>query len=645
MLSERMLKLFELLEKAERGVSGEALARLLGVSSRTVRSDVKGLDAYLRGCGAAIRSTTRSGYSLEILDAAAFERAALRRGAQPGLESAQARVRQLVEMLLLKALQGKAVTQSELADALFVSLSTLKQHLKEAEAQLARYGLRIAAYKAQGIRVEGEEARLRYCISEALFNRQAQETARQDAFYQEIFAPADWRELEHLIRSVLEKRRLRLTDTALQNLLVHVAIAMRRAGAAHAMVYPVSQTRQFARTPELAVARLLLEEIYQRLGVDLAAGEMYYLAQHLIASKKCFGDAPPQEARHLAELFDKIAARVETTVGIDFSGDETLRRWLSLHLEVALPRMRFQMNIRNEVLEVVKNAYPLAFQIAVIASRVIEAEEDVRVSEHEIGYIAIHFGAALSRKGILPLSGAKQALLVCASGVGTAVLLRTKLEARFKERLRVAGMVSGYELTEEMVSKVDVVLTTVPLARFASDKIVRVTQLLSEAEIEEIERRVFFKWTDGRLPVEAFFREDCFYRDAPLKSRREVLDFLTREMMDKGLMDSPTRASVFEREEASPTEIGNLVAIPHPMCNKTPFSAIAVLLLEKPIVWAKQQVQVVLLVSIAKEKIKLWETVFLQLFDDLVRRDGVQDLLREKSYARLLQRLRNKDRG
>ena len=642
MLSERMVQVFELLEKAERGVSGEELARLLGVSSRTIRSDVKGLDAYLRGCGAAVRSTTRAGYFLEILDAAAFERSALRQKARrPGLESAQARVRQLLETLLSNALRGKAVTQAELADALFVSVSTLKQHLKEAEKQLARFGLRIAAYKSQGVRVEGEEAQLRYCVSETLFDRQA-EAAYKDAFYREVFQQIDMQKLEKLILEVLEKRRLRLTDTALQNLLIHVAIAMRRALAGHAMAYAVSQTRQLEQTPELSVARLLLEEIYQRLGVDLAAGEMYYLAQHLIASKKFFNEIAPPEAQHLSNLFDEIAARVEEAVGIDFSGDANLRRWLSLHLEVALPRMRFHMNIRNEVLAVVKSEYPLAFQIAVIASRVIEEKEGVRVSEHEIGYIAIHFGAALSRKGILPLTGAKQALLVCASGVGTAVLLRTKLEAHFKERLQITGMVSGYELTEEMLSKVDVVLTTVPIAHLASDKIVQVTQLLSEAEIAAIERRLFFKGTDGWLPVEAFFRADCFYTDMPLKNRREVLDFLTQELVDKGLMYPSTRASVFEREDASPTEIGNLVAIPHPMYNDTPFSVIAVLLLGKPILWEQQQVQVVLLINIAKEKIKLWETVFLQLLDDLVKRNGVQDLLREKSYARLLRRLRNK---
>lgn len=643
MLNERMLKVFELLSKAAEGVSGETLARRLGVSSRTIRSDVKGLDAYLRGCGAAVRSTTRAGYSLEILDAAAFERSALHRQARrPGLESAQARVRQIMERLLSNALRGKAVTQMELADELFVSLSTLKQHLKDVEKRLARFGLKIAAYKARGIRVEGEEARLRYCISELLFDRQEEEAAYKDAFYREVFQQIDMQKLENLIRDVLEKRRLRLTDTALQNLLVHVAIAMQRAGADHAMVYAVSQTRALEGAPELSVARLLLEEIYQQLGVDLAAGEMYYLAQHLIASKKFFDEALPQEAFCLSELFDKIAARINEAVGIDFSGDENLRRWLSLHLKVALPRMRFQMNIRNEVLEVIKSEYPLAFQIAVIASRLIEAEEHVRVNEHEIGFIAIHFGAALSRKGILPLTGAKQALIVCATGVGTAILLRTKLEAHFKERLQVAGLVSGYELTEEMLSGVDVVLTTVPIVQLQSDKIVRVTHLLNAAEIAEIERRVFFKLADGRLLVEEFFREDCFYRDMPLKSRREVLDFLTREMVAKGLMYPSTRDSVFEREAASPTEIGNLVAIPHPMCNDTPFSSIAVLLLEKPILWEAQQVQVVLLIHIAKEKFKLWETVFLKLFDDLVKQNGVQDLLKEKSYARLIRRLRQK---
>ncbi len=46
-------------------------------------------------------------------------------------------------------------------------------------------------------------------------------------------------------------------------------------------------------------------------------------------------------------------------------------------------------------------------------------------------------------------------------------------------------------------------------------------------------------------------------------------------MIEKGYMSEKTKSSVLEREEASSTEIGNLVAIPHPMYNDMDTSSIA----------------------------------------------------------------------
>ena len=75
-------------------------------------------------------------------------------------------------------------------------------------------------------------------------------------------------------------------------------------------------------------------------------------------------------------------------------------------------------------------------------------------------------------------------------------------------------------------------------------------------------------------------------------SKQSILQFLTEQLRVKGLMDEKAKASVFEREETSPTEIGNLVAIPHPIYNDTPVSSVATLILKKPILWEEHHVQI-----------------------------------------------------
>mgnify|MGYP000674203911 CR=1 FL=1 len=54
--------------------------------------------------------------------------------------------------------------------------------------------------------------------------------------------------------------------------------------------------------------------------------------------------------------------------------------------------------------------------MAIIASEVIEQEENVKTNENEIGFLAIHFGASLERNKLNEEMG-KTAIIVCATGL------------------------------------------------------------------------------------------------------------------------------------------------------------------------------------------------------------------------------------
>ena len=89
---------------------------------------------------------------------------------------------------------------------------------------------------------------------------------------------------------------------------------------------------------------------------------------------------------------EKILIKIKEETNIDLSDDKQLINGLAMHLSAALQRMRFDMNIRNEFLDSIKNMYPLAFELAVIAGEIIEENFQFRTQENEIGFLAMHFG-------------------------------------------------------------------------------------------------------------------------------------------------------------------------------------------------------------------------------------------------------------
>ena len=108
--------------------------------------------------------------------------------------------------------------------------------------------------------------------------------------------------------------------------------------------------------------------------------------------------------------------------------------------------------------------------------------------------------------------------------------------------------------------------------------------------------------------------------------------FLADEAIKKGLMNNNAKMSIFEREEMSSTSIGDLVAIPHPIYNECGTSFISILILNKPIIWDDLFVQVVFLLNVEKGKMNLWEPMFLKLYNYIKLKNGVNSILKNKSY-------------
>lgn len=158
-----------------------------------------------------------------------------------------------------------------------------------------------------------------------------------------------------------------------------------------------------------------------------------------------------------------------------------------MHLSAALQRMRFDMNIRNEFLDSIKNMYPLAFELAVIAGEIIEENFQFRTQENEIGFLAMHFGAALERKGLNEKKPRKKAIIVCYAGVATAMLIKEKIEQNFGHKIEVIKTCSQQEVSQELIDQVDLVLTTAELSELQSDKIKKINLFLDETDIQLIE--------------------------------------------------------------------------------------------------------------------------------------------------------------
>ena len=628
---KRIRKIFEILKAYPDGVSGEYISSQIGVSSRTVWSDIKVLQKRLSQYDMEIKSIPHKGYLLNCSKETSIDKFI---NDSLNKESDNSKINiEMADYIICRLLENdyldKPITQSCLADELYVSISTLKLYFNECKLVLDKHNIKIVNYKKNGLKLDGNEIQIRNCIFDY--------ADKNEKFYQKIFSDIDMISIDEVISKVLTEQDMEIPDIDKTSLCMHTAIAISRTQHKKRIDCSMSFAKKVSQTFEYSVAKNILEYIYAALGIDMAYDEVYYVTQCLLTSKKFFNTATSQENLEVKKIVYEILKKIKEELLIDFIDDKYLIDGLGLHLNIAINRIQFHMNIHNDLLETIKNDYPLAFQMGVIASKVVENTSQIKINENEIGYIALHFGAALSRKGIAEKGiSAKKVIIACAAGLSIAVLLKAKIEEHFHNRINVMKVVPAYNVNDDIVSKVDYVFTTVPIKNIKSDKIITINSILRDEDIDKIEKVVFDNNSINRAYLKEFIAKQDFFVNKNFNNKEECIEFLTNNAIKRGLMDRATKASVFEREEVSSTAIGNMVAVPHPIYNDMDLSFIAVLILDKPITWGTFLVQIVFLLNIKKGDNELWETIFLKL-NNYIRKNGVESMLKNKSYDIFLQ--------
>lgn len=631
-ISARCRRIMEMLLECPEGLRGEDIAKRLEVSSRTVRSDIRKLQELLDSYSSKIESTPNRGYRLNNLDGHDTLLQLMENGPAKGhLGSREERRRFLLCRFLEAALSDSSLTQMDLAEELFVSLTSLKAYLNDFRSMLSEYSLDIAIHKNEGLRLKGDEVDLRRLLVD--YQRENNEE-RLNAW---LYSQLSRQEINRLVARVMEECNLQLTDVARENLCMMLALALHRSAGGHFAVCPASLAQKLADSFEYSIARELANTILRDKGIDLAYNEVFYITQCLLTSKKL---VPPQMALEgeepLAELVDEILNRVKASFALDFMEDQYLREGLTLHLRIAIAQVNFRVGIRNVLLDSIKKDYPLAFRLGVLAAKVVWEREQVHFNESEIGYLAMHFGAAMSRNNIEDKDVVKKVLVVCSAGLGVSILLKAKVKEHFHHRLEVVQVLPAYELNEGIMAQVDYVLTTVPLPELDDSKIIRVNHMLRQEDIDRIEQVIFNQPVLTPEVMRSFFDERAFFVDRDFGTREECLEFLTEKAIELGFMKRESKASVFDREKLSSTSIGDLAAIPHSLDANAAMSKVSVLVLRRPIPWGDLPVQVVFLLNIEHGRSSLWEELFLRLYDYVKKGQGVASLLEHRSFPHFL---------
>ncbi len=642
MLNSRMTILLRELMAADTALTSRYLASITDVSSRTAREDIKQLDEMIEG--AHIESIRAKGYKLTIQDNQSFRNYIKNAYQEKQLDDAvipnspEERVRYLIKRLLL---EDSYVKLEDICEEMYISKSTIQNDLKQVKQILKKYEIVMDKRPNYGLKVKGSEFKLRFCMSEYVFERDKKVKASKQILLDQLpfLTEAQLSKIWTIIIEEIKENDITPSDIAINNLFIHLAIACKRIKSGnHVSIYKINLDEILNQT-EYAVADRIVTKVEGCLQLTFPHEEVAYIAIHLMGTKMISQTNLQDE--EIREVLDddiyqvtlSILNRIEEKFDLNIRNDRELIVGLALHLKPSINRFKYGMNIRNPMIDDIKFNYPLVFEAGIIAGIVLEEEMGVSIDENEIGYLALHIGAAIERGKIR--QGPKRCLVVCASGYGSAQLLKYKLQSEFDSKLEVAATTEYYKLQQCSLADIDFIVSSIPIPDLLPIPVIEVNTILAEKDLEKIEMMVFKNSTR----LFEYVKENLIFLDQPFSTKEEVLTFTCKELEHKGLVDHRFLESVEEREAVAPTSFGNLVAVPHPITPQSNQTFLSFCTLKKPIQWGDKRVQFICLLSVKKgstEDLQSMYEMLGKIIDDV---SLVQELLKSKSrydFAQLL---------
>ncbi len=318
-------------------ISGTYLANMNQVTSRTTREDIKKLSELLNENGATIETIMGKGYQLMIQDDNQYREFlktmfAEESNSEKLPRSPEERIAYIIRRLLLSEDYLKL---EDIADEIYISKSTIQNDIKEVRKILLKYDITLESRPNYGLKVTGDELKLRFCMSEYIFDRNEPVTE----VYLDSVSQKDSDKVAEIILKEIKSHHITLSDIAMNNLVIHILIAYKRIKTGNHVTLYKQDMQEIIEQAEYNVAKEIVQKVEETFDVTFPEVEVAYIAIHLLGTKLLTQSSDVVEQvmdQSIIDLVKKALDRVEEKLQLGISEDKelimALRSILSLRL-------------------------------------------------------------------------------------------------------------------------------------------------------------------------------------------------------------------------------------------------------------------------------------------------------------------------
>lgn len=391
------------------------------------------------------------------------------------------------------------INLSYFMSVLNLSKNTVTKELNELEDFFKAYDLTLIRKPRVGVYVEGQEKNKRLALSKTNgeimsvsdilhYMSTGKGNSKSNTLqFETLFSDMDLDFLDGLLRELEEEGKMVLSDTAYGSLMTHLVIMIKRIQTDRKILVIEAPLDETLYGHEMAMAKKMLKKIEAHYHLEIPPSEVNYIVLHLMGTKINKGSLMAlEEEEDLRSVIEHMILAMERIHSVKFHEFQELRDGLLLHLRPAIHRIRFNLSIENPLYQDILIQYRDLFEETKIVCRVLEEYIGKPISNHEISYIMLHFGAAI--KNATEEVVENRVLLVCGTGIGTANMLKSQLKDVYQ--IHVVDTITARNAKKYPKDKYDVLISTIPISGLHERDYILINPLLMRRDVEKLDERL-----------------------------------------------------------------------------------------------------------------------------------------------------------
>lgn len=462
-LNKRQKEIVNFLGQKQEYITLNNISKYFDVSPRTIRNDLDSIEEMLKKNNIVLERRPKVGIRLVLKDDQYVED--LFKNCESNIYTSEDRVTLIILILILK----NKVTIEELADELLVSKNTLVQDFKQVDIKLKEYNINVLKKAYHGIAIKGdeEEIRSKFLSIYSSLSYELKEEIRKKLIKK---SKEDYSELKVKIEKIEEIMGTLYSQEAIEELEIIILLSKCRKEYEFTNKFneDVSKRREFSILKDL---------------LELKDKEIYYLLKIIDGARRTVGC-------EVNDITEEILDELCKILNLDCTKDIEFKSQITMHLKVAIHRIKNNLVIENPMLEEIKYKMQFIFKIT---EQILHNKEHilgVKFPEEEIAYMAMYFDAIFERN--VKSNFSYKILVVCNGGLATSSLLKARINVMIPE-VEIVSICRLRDVEKYLKQQdVDFIITTVPL-KLEGYKVIRVNPLLDSEDTEKIKNEIFNK--------------------------------------------------------------------------------------------------------------------------------------------------------